>query len=282
MFNFENKIKAEPASSKEKLEKTEKEIFVGHLKEIVGKLDESGLDWRIVGGLAIDSLSNKETSIRRINGTLRDIDVMSLNNLPKEQLASLNNYFKGREKIENQKGKAAAVYPEVSLGGVAKTEDYSKDSKKIIKIPQLMPHLLLKSEGTFLKFRDIEEKLDPRILEKFDTKIRIGGQEVDIKTFPPQTILHLYLQRTGYIKPKDMDKIKVFARQIKKNYRDDNKSFPHELYLPFHKFTKRMREKYKILTRAWECYTFIDDKYFNSSLSHKLIPQELLDFLLKA
>lgn len=259
----------------------EAELFGTHLNGIFEKLRESGLNWRVVGGVAIDGLTKESVEPRRGNGTIRDADVMILDTAP-EKVKELEAFFKDQEAKWNDVSGEPAVYPEVSFVGEVKTEEYSQRKEKIMAFPQLMAHLLKKQDDFFLQFRELEEKLDPQVLQPHEATIAVGGREINMQTFLPQTITHLYLQRMGYIKPKDMEKLKEFMRKINESEEGGSDALDHDLYLPFHKFAKDMRQRYKITTKALELYAYIDHRYFQSLLSHKFIPREILDVLLKA
>lgn len=269
-------LESEVLKSPEKsLEEREEKDFAVALEEIFSELEKSKLNWRLVGGLALESLSGQSVKPRRVNGTIRDVDVMFLDDNP-EEIERLRQFFTARQRIFNSDKSKMAVFPDINFGPT-KTKEYLEE-RKIIKLPQIIPHLLSTAGDYYLHYREVDEKLDPIVLQSHDLLVNAGDQQLKVKTFPAETIIHLYLNRVGSLKPKDISKIKEFLRF---NKEVDRSKLDHELYLPFHRFAKRIREKYRITTKALQIYNYIDHKFFHSVFSHKIFPKKLLEFLLE-
>lgn len=258
-----------------KEEKEAKDAYTKALKTIFDKLNTSSLDWRLVGGTALNFYLGKVPSPYRSNGTVRDLDIIVLNEKP-DEVKEMNKFFR-KEMIEfNKTYDKTPVYPQVDFTPV-KNKDYLKKSKKN-PIPQIMTHILRDGSRFFLQFRDILEEINPQVLEPYWLEIKTGKETFKAKSVNPQTLLHLYLSRLGYIKPKDVEKLKNFLRELKKKNIEEGEN--HNLYLPFHRFARRVRKKYKITTKALQFYTLIDHKLFNSALTHKIIPDKILKIFL--
>ena len=250
--------------------------YIEVLKNIFNKLDESQLDWRLVGGVALNFYLDKIPDPYRPNGSVRDLDIVILNYQP-EKVKEMEAFFEKKKAEFNRAHPKMPIYPKVNLHTIIKEKQYLEKQKSRI-IPQLVPHILRDGSRFFLQFRDILEEISPRILEPYFLEIKTKEGGLQVRSFNPQTLLHLYLNRTGYIKPKDVEKLKRFLREIRKMDIPELKE--HNLYLPFHRFVKKMREKYKITTKLWQFYTLIDYKLFNSALTHKLIPDKIQRMLL--
>lgn len=272
-FGSEQKQNLEQ-NKNESSEEKEKNIYEGVLKNIFNKLNETNLDWRLVGGTALSFCLNKIPNPRRCDNSIRDLDIIILDNQPEavEETKKFFEFFRKEMEGFNKTHPNAPVYPEVNFSQV-KTKEYLKESDK--SFFQLMPHILRDDSRFFLQFRDVLEEVDSRVFDPYFLKVNTEKGALCAPSFSPETLVHLYLTRIGFIKPKDLDKLKKFLRKIKQTNIPETKD--HQLYLPYHRLAKRIRKRYKVMSKLWQLYTFIDYKLFNSALTHKLIPEKIIE-----
>jgi len=264
---------------KEKEEQKQiKEFYTDNLKNIFEKFYQSSLDWRLIGGTALSLCLDKIPEPYRSDGTVRDVDIIILDEKP-ENLEEIDKFFEKEREKYNIKNPHNPVYPEVSIFAI-KNKKYLEEKKKT-PVSQLVPHILRDGSRFFLQFRDIWEELDPKILEPYTLEVETNKGIIKAESFNPQTLVHLYLKRIGCLKLKDIDKIKNFLREYKEKNKNPEIEENHNLYLPFHRLAKKMREKYKIVTKAWQLYNLVDYKLFNSALSHKIVPEKIIKIFLE-
>lgn len=176
--------------------------FNSGLEDIIGILDASSLDYRIVGSVAIAAWINAAggdyyLTPRRRNGSQRDIDVLLLDAATSEVL-QLQRLFR-------QKARHNPSYPDVQFHKILPYESY--DSNKEFRTP-LPPNIHSKiaedREGNpHLVFRDLSADLPPNYL----APIIRNYEGVRFPTIAPGVLAGLALARGGAIRAKDIDKI---------------------------------------------------------------------------
>jgi len=257
---------------KEKKEK-EKNVYEKCLRSIFNKLSKSDLDWRLVGGIALSFSLNKFPEPRRCNGSIKDLDIVVLDNNTEatEKIEEFYKFFRKEMTKFNREHPNAPVYPEVNFSQAKSKEYLEKPTKNYF---QLMSHFLREDSRFFLQFRNIVEEVAPEIFELHNLEVETKNGILSVPSFSLETIVHSYLVRVGRIKSKDIDKLKKFFKKAKDM--DLLKTNDHHLYLPYHRFAKKIRKKYNITSKLWQLYTLVDYKLFNSLLSHKLIPKKIM------
>lgn len=256
-------------------EKKEREIYTEILKDVLSKLDDSHLDWRLVGGVALSFYLNEVPNPRRYNGSIRDLDIIVLD-YQSDKIKKMENFFEKEMAVFNNAHLDAPIYPEVSFSPVKSRKNLEESDKAV---PQLVPHILRDDSRFFLQFRDILEEIDPKILEPRLLEVKTEKGLLRAQSVDYQTLLHQYFSRIGFIKPKDIDKLKDFLRKVRQMNISETEE--HKLYLPYHRFARRIRERHKVTNKLLQLYNLIDYKLFNSALTHKLIPSRIIKTLLE-
>ncbi len=258
---------------KEEIQEKEKNVYETVLKNIFHKLNETNLDWRLVGGTALSFYLNEMPSPRRNNNSIKDLDIIVLDDQLEstEKVKEMSNFFKKEMADFNDCHRNTPIYPEVNLSQVKNKEYLEKSNKRRF---QLAPHILRENSHFFLQFRDIMEEVDPKTFDLQNLEIETKNGKLSAPSFSPETLIHLYLFRVGHIKYKDIEKIKTFLNKIKKM--NISETVDHHLYLPYHQFAKKIRKKYNITSRLWQLYSSIDYKIFNSAITQKLVPEKII------
>lgn len=257
-------VRESPGSRSEQAELEIQRGFIFAI-ETLEKFKARGMDYRVVGGTAIDAAIDSSYKALRPNGTLRDIDVVIMddpNNVVPELKTSLA-----------QEAASSANLPPVELTVVREAEETSK--------LQLLGVFKKSAQGGYaLSFRDIEMKLPDELLRRERMTVRLGESDYQFDSFAPGTLFHLYLNRTGSLKHKDIEKIEGFARNLS---RQDKFSFSedHAKYRLFHEFAEEIRARYPAYTRMMRTYNLLDEVFFKGLMSQKLIPRRLWDIILQ-
>jgi len=241
----ENKEKKRGEKLENKQEQEQKEKFAEILSGIFKKIDDSGIDWRLVGGMGLSLHLGEIPSCYRPDGTVRDVDIIVLDGQP-EKIRELELFFKAKKAKYDAGHPCLPIYPDVHFS-LVKGEEYLGKKQPIVQI--------------------------------FTLNIPFSKGVIKALSCPPETLVHLYLVRIGHIKLKDLKKLKSFLRELRKQ--DSLPEQDHNLYLPFHEFAKEVRRKYKLMTKALELYSFIDYKLFHSLFSHKVLPEKIKKILLR-
>ncbi len=222
---------------------------------------KNGARYAVVGGAALAAWSKTDYEVLRENQTVRDLDVIVLDD-PQEEIASLNALVQKRRRQND------FLMP-VDFN-TAKEPEYRSGA-------QLLTHFKKGRDGHYLVFRDIEKKLPDELLETRRASLKIGGAAVNFETFEPEVLLHLYIQRVGSLKAKDKEKVTQFLRHL----RAENTDRPdHSRYQVFHDFARELRAKYPKYSAAMKIYNALDCFVFNSLVSHKFIPERIFKFLI--
>lgn len=209
------------------------------LEEILERLDAEGIDYRVVGSIAISAYLKEDLKSR-------DIDILCLSG-SSDKIRTLQAEF------DLLNHKAAGALPRVDLGRVIFSEgdNVTERVDHVSFLPQILSNIGKNKEGYFLVYN----KLRKRIKEELIEPKAVGFNGTFIKTVPPETLLHLYLLRGGHLKPKDISKLRRFARFIRNN---KTPGLTHNDFEVFHQFSERMRADYPIQTRLFRFLTSID------------------------
>ena len=115
----------EGEEEKEKLEirKEREKVYIEVLKNIFNKLDESQLDWRLVGGVALNFYLDKIPDPYRPNGSVRDLDIVILNYQP-EKVKEMEAFFEKKKAEFNRAHPKMPIYPKVNLHTIIKEKQY--------------------------------------------------------------------------------------------------------------------------------------------------------------
>jgi len=270
----ENKEKKRGEKLENKQEQEQKEKFAEILSGIFKKIDDSGIDWRLVGGMGLSLHLGEIPSCYRPDGTVRDVDIIVLDGQP-EKIRELELFFKAKKAKYDAGHPCLPIYPDVHFS-LVKGEEYLGKKQPIV---QIFPHLVRKGDDFYLQFKEVAKKIPKEVFAPYTLNIPFSKGVIKALSCPPETLVHLYLVRIGHIKLKDLKKLKSFLRELRKQ--DSLPEQDHNLYLPFHEFAKEVRRKYKLMTKALELYSFIDYKLFHSLFSHKVLPEKIKKILLR-
>jgi hypothetical protein len=237
------------------------------LIEMLNTEEQNGLRYAVVGGVAMAAYrEQQEYQPLRENKTARDVDIYILDD-PQNRMPEIERML--AERHSTQKG----MMPPVSFNAV-KEEDYASRT-------QLLGSLKKNGDGHSIVFRDVEKVLPNDIMALCEREVKFRGQSAAIKTFNAGVLLHLYITRIGSLKSKDRGKVTQFLRETPSLRAAGGKDpEEHRKYRVFHEFAREVREKYPVYASAIRLYSIVDDKFFGSLLSHRIIPEKLLQMLI--
>lgn len=212
----------------------EKQNFRNGFRDVVNQLDESGIDYRIVGSFAIAGLMGEHgveypLTPRRPNGAQRDVDVLCL--CPPERIGDLDQYFRGRLMAGNG-------YPVVSLSPTLDDDGGLGRGR-----------LLTLSQNVIGPSGEIAKKYGRDYLYLDDTDLQIRRVSVwgtQFNTLSPGVIAGLYLVRGGDFKGKDLEKLRRFHEITE-----------FEIPAKFRDFARLMREKYEFSQKMFNMLEFL-------------------------
>jgi len=100
--------------------------------------------------------------------------------------------------------------------------------------------------------------------------------KVKFKTVPSETILHFYITRGGYLKPKDIAKVRELAKYIRYH---PIPGLRHKDYEAFYDFSRRIREEFPIKTGFYKYGTILDYMLGGSITRNRIISKICWRFL---
>lgn len=174
----------------------EYQTFKKGFVEVITKLNESGLNYRVVGSCGLTATLAQygvdfSLSPRRANRTIRDIDIIVLD--PKKEITSIKEFF-------DQKTKSIHGYPEVSLSPTCDNTDLNK-----------FPALCFNSRDESGMFCKQYEELRLPFTEKDISPLEVELFGIKFNTFLPEIQTGLYLIRGGSFKFKDLVKMSLLC-----------------------------------------------------------------------
>lgn len=242
------------------------EAYFNSLQMVIQKLDEAksrGLVYAVVGGVALIGTTGELYSPLRENGTVRDLDLLILED-PQQAVVTIN------KEVERERQKGKAIQP-IEFNRV-QAANYNPTFQTLGRFKRI-------ANGYALVFRKVEHELPAETMAIKQCQLKSPWGAISFDTLPPGTLLHMYLDRVGTLKAKDMKKIRDFSRTLS---RTGTVHFAegHEKYQAFHDFAEAMRAEYPLYTEAVRIFNEIDHTMFDSLLSGKLIPHRLLKKLI--
>lgn len=222
----------------------EKEIFLNNLRSIFKILDAKGVDYRLVGGVAVDAYTEEEFSFRRKSGVVRDIDMVVLST-DKNLLNDARMEIKSTEsdcRFQN-------LFPKVGLNqAYERGQSFTRFG---LQIPAVLSGFMLEDGQYYLAFNELTAEIPAKVMAK--TVLDAWG--LTIPTFYPETILHFYLVRGGSLKLKDLPKLTRLARKIACS---PTPGLVHEDFAVFHQFAKEMKRRYPIPVGLFRWFFVLD------------------------
>jgi len=212
-------------------------LFNQHLKKISDVLNQRGIKYSLVGGLALNGILEKEIPARRKNGSRVDLDAVAIGPDRKtidEALKELEPY------------KKEPMFPELGV------EPIHFGDQKIAHNPLTLLSTMRKNdEKYFLVFRDLEVEVPAETMKL--REVLVNG--VPFSCFSDKTILFRYLTRNGLMKPKDDEKLHELEDYIIDHW---NEETDDKLYKPYLYFAEQLRERYPIAKLLTEGYWLLD------------------------
>lgn len=223
----------------------EKEIFLENLKGILEILGTKRIDYRLVGGIAVDVYLGEDFNFKRKSGVVRDIDMIVLTP-DRGALSQAREEIKAAEDLSKGRG----LFPKVSLNQV---HEVRRPFKRFgVRIPALLSGFIIKDGRYYLSFNKIVKEVSARVMMKMVLEI----EGLALPSFCPETILHLYLVRGGSLKQKDLPKLTGLVRGIAAC---PTLGLTHKDFYVFHQFAKEMRSEYPFLSRTFEAFFALDN-----------------------
>lgn len=218
----------------------EKQQFLNHLQNIVDITKNNQTEVVIVGGIALRAAMNEPVEFRRKNGTVPDIDMIGLGPDPQNIKETINDIDKYRQSFKN--------CPAVGLEPI----DFSNEKRETYSPLEMVSGIRKDDNGRyFLTFRSVEQEISP--LTMIPVLNKYG--EVKIPTLNKDVILQRYYARTGFLKPKDIDKINRFSIYINDH---GNGCLDPNLLLPYIEFCQKINEKHPTIIKVSKIYWNFD------------------------
>ena len=244
-----------------------REVWRG-LKRLAQALEDAerkGLRAAVVGGVGIFMHYGSGFTPLRENGTVRDLDVIILEDPV--------NLTPALEAVAQEMGIPA------SFTSAKQAQPEGERGASFFQIAREITKAQGGEEGAYsFSFRDVQVKIPPEVFALEHKKLVFGGEEISFPTFPALTILHLYITRTGSLKPKDLSKLRNYARFLRKTGAYQKPDCGHDLYRGFHEFAHKVNQHYPAYRTAMRFYHCLD-QVFGGMLTQKVIPQWLFKLL---
>ncbi len=219
-------------------------------------------DYAVVGGFALMAHSGtfhtteQRASCVRRDGTVRDVDFVILDNVSEDV-------------VERMRDGSVAIY-----GGNRRDISITTPLAPGMRHRGLFRQLACDARGTFsLVFHDIVQPVDGDVM----ATEQVSFGDARVRTFAPSTLLHLYLTRTGTVKEKDVQKIRNFARIMRRQGKLALGS-DHAPYRAFHDFAHEIRRRYPMYTRAMQFLTMMDH-FCGGAINHSRIATKIVNTL---
>ena len=207
--------------------------FTENLATIQTTLEQYGVEYSLVGGLAVKAILGQPVLPFRENGTVIDFDALAFG----PDLGTIQSAL-----TELQPHTKQLLFPELGMEpcifGIPRAEGSSPF--------ELLSSMCVDNGRYLLRYRDIAVEVPP---ETMAVQARtING--IAFPCLPAKTILYRYLTRGGVMKGKDDAKLTVLGDYIVKHEASEPSDF---LYRPYLDFAERVRDHYP---RAVQFYNF--------------------------
>ena len=205
--------------------------FAKCLTEVVERLEkmrkEYGLDYRVVGGVAMASIEGKQLGPIRNDSTKRDLDVIILNpGVCPEELKKLQDWCKEYQEI-------SGCFPEISLKKVGTERDFGLKRKGgfLSCLPffwQFQDEFCKDEKGCYFQYGDLTCRIPSEALK--ETRLFYYG--VDFCSFPKWFLLLLCKTRNGgIIKEKDKYLMSLLDQTVEPDETVSNFNQQIDIYL---------------------------------------------------
>lgn len=212
--------------------------FTDNLETIRATMEHHGVEYSLVGGLAIKAILGQEVHPFRGNGTVIDFDAIAFGpNLETIQsaLAELQPHTK------------QLLFPELGIEPCIIGTPTKTGGSPL----ELLSSLRKNAGRYYLEYRDISVEVSP---ETMAVRPRlING--VAFPCLPAKTIYYRYLTRGGLLKAKDDSKLNDLGRYIVAHEADEPTD---SLYSPYLDFVMQIHNKYPIGARLFDIFWSVD------------------------
>lgn len=221
--------------------------FIGGLEQTIQALNSTGIDYRVVGSIAMAGTIQSAggefcLTPTRINRTTRDIDIIVTDKDPEKSQAAGNLL-----KDLSRQAKTSKGFPEISvlmpIEMNESTTNFAAPHDRLLPTEFSRPGI--DREGNiYLVYRDLLSKIPKRNLRP----VTVTYEGIEFPTVEPGTLAGFALTRGGGFKLKDLEKIAVLSSYT--NFR---------IPPAFRDFAQTIRRRYpslykNFLIREWLCY----------------------------
>ena len=232
----------------------EHSLLVAEMQVLATELStllQRGVQYALVGGVALELSTDTVHEFYRPDGSIRDIDIIVL----ADPLGEAADYAQKRALLV----KTGVVHIPIDFNFVRSATYYNPC--------QLLSHLAHDPRGGYrFVFRSVSQTFDASTVTTYRKQLRLDRSNfVEFQTFCPQTLLHLYVHRSGALKYKDRRKVLELSKMF--GYASN-----HRLYRPYHDFGRTIRKVHPVIYRMLRTYTLFDhlvDGRLSKLLSHQ-------------
>lgn len=207
--------------------------FTDNLGIVQSVLEQHGVEYSLVGGLAIKAILGQPVHPFRNNGTVIDFDAIAIGPKLETIQAALE---------ELQPHTKQLLFPELGIEPCIMGAPEPKRSSPL----ELLSSLRVAGGRYFLEYRDIQVEVPAETMAVQPRLIN----SVAFPCLPAKTILYRYLTRGGVMKEKDDAKLTDLGNYIVAHEADEPADF---LYRPYLEFAEQIRDRYP---RGVQFYNF--------------------------
>ncbi|MEK7530421.1 MAG: hypothetical protein AAB573_00990 [Patescibacteria group bacterium] len=236
--------------------------------ELLERYKRRRVSHAILGGFALDAIRGDPYKPGRgQRKSLRDLDVMIL----KYTDETLKNF---RSDLSDLQKSGRLKVLEVSIN-VASRPEYRNRFQMSTRFKQRA------NGGYAFVFRDLEEPMPDNFTQVEQRSLKLSGKEgaLVIDTFGPAMNIACYMTRVGFMKPKNISKLKEFTEKVLADGFITEDELEKQLK-PFEEFCKKMHKKYPTHYAFMVMGVFIDDYVFQSSIWN-ILPSPLRRMFLR-
>ncbi len=213
------------------------EIFNNNLRRTKDTLEKWGVEWTLVGGLALKAILGEKVEATRKNGTVVDLDGLAI---------GPNKFQINGALDELRTFSKEPLFPEIGIEPCVLGPKPNGSGRL-----ETLSYLRVNAGNFFLGYKDIEQRIDPRTMANAPQKVN----GIELPCLPRKTILFRYLLRGGVLKTKDNEKLVKLENSILDNW---NNEPDDSLYKDYLEFAARIRETYPNSVRLYNLYWQLD------------------------